>query len=87
MLQQFGMTYKEVLKNFKSRIIKFTNQKKNEKLEIILSKTINNFSAIVKKVKPDMIIIHGDRVEALSCALVGSLNHILTAHIMRRNFG
>ena len=81
MLQQFGMTYKEVIKNFKSRIIKFTNQKKNEKLEIILSKTINNFSAIVKKVKPDMIIIHGDRVEALSCALVGSLNHILTAHI------
>ena len=81
MLQQFGMTYKEVIKNFKSRIIKFTNQKKNEKLEIILSKTINNFSAIVKKVKPDMIVIHGDRVEALSCALVGSLNHILTAHI------
>ena len=30
---------------------------------------------------PDLIVIHGDRVEALSCALVGSLNHILTAHI------
>ena len=30
---------------------------------------------------PDLIIIHGDRVEALACAIVGSLNHILTAHI------
>ena len=26
-------------------------------------------------------MIHGDRVESLACALVGSLNHILTAHI------
>ena len=28
-----------------------------------------------------MIIIHGDRVEALSCSFSYSLNHILTAHI------
>ena len=28
-----------------------------------------------------MIVIHGDRVEALGCASVGALNHILTAHI------
>ena len=30
---------------------------------------------------PDLILIHGDRIESLGCALVGSLNHILTAHI------
>ena len=28
-----------------------------------------------------MIIIHGDRVETLACAIVGSLNNIRTAHI------
>ena len=28
-----------------------------------------------------LIVIHGDRIEALGCALVGSLNNILTAHI------
>ena len=46
-----------------------------------MSKTINKFSKIVKKIKPDLIIVHGDRVEALACSSVGSLNHILTAHI------
>ena len=53
----------------------------NDGLELILAKTTSKFSNIVKKIKPDLIVIHGDRVEALSCALVGSLNHILTAHI------
>ena len=50
-------------------------------LEMILTKTTSKFSKIIKKIKPDLIVIHGDRVEALSCALTGSLNHILTAHI------
>ena len=31
--------------------------------------------------KPDLIIIHGDRIEALAGAIVGSLNNILVAHI------
>ena len=67
-ISKFGNTYKEVQKTFKTKIIKFKNQSLNDRLEI-------------KKINPDLIIIHGDRVEALSAALVGSLNHILTAHI------
>ena len=66
---------------FKSNVIKFENQKSNDKLEIILYKTIKKFSEIVNLEKPDLIIIHGDRVEALGCATVGALNHILTGHI------
>ena len=30
---------------------------------------------------PDLIVVHGDRVEALGGAIVGSLNNILVAHI------
>ena len=78
---KFGNTYKEVLKFFRSKVIKFKNQTLGDGLEIISIKTSKKFSKIVKQIKPDLIIIHGDRVEALSCALVGSLNHILTAHI------
>ena len=81
MIGKFGNTYREAVKTFGKNIIKFKNQKFNDRLETILSKTTNKFSRIVKKVNPDLIIIHGDRVEALSCSLVGSLNHILTAHI------
>ncbi len=81
MLEIFGNTCHEVKKHFRSKIIKFKNQSFGDGLEIILSKTSEKFSKIVKKVKPDLIVVHGDRVEALASALVGSLNHILTAHI------
>ena len=50
-------------------------------METILKNTIDKFSKLVRKIKPDLIVLHGDRVESLACALVGSLNHILTAHI------
>jgi len=80
-ISKFGNTYKEVQKTFKTKIVKFKNQSPNDRLEIILTKTSEKFSRIVKKINPDLIIVHGDRVEALSAALVGSLNHILTAHI------
>jgi UDP-N-acetylglucosamine 2-epimerase (hydrolysing) len=80
-IPKFGNTFQEVQKIFKTKIIKFKNQSLNDRLEIILTKTSEKLSKIVKKINPDLIIIHGDRVEALSAALVGSLNHILTAHI------
>ncbi len=80
-ISKFGYTYREVTKNFRSKVIKFKNQSLGDRLEIILSKTTDQFSKITKNIDPDLILIHGDRVEALGCALVGSLNHILTAHI------
>jgi len=80
-ISKFGNTYQEVQKVFKTKIIKFKNQSSNDRLEIILTKTSEKLSKIVKRINPDLIVIHGDRVEALSAALVGSLNHILTAHI------
>ena len=80
-IPKFGNTYQEVLKFFRSKVIRFKNQSLNDRLEIILSKTSEKFSKIVKKINPDLIVIHGDRVEALAAAIVGSLNHILTAHI------
>ena len=46
-----------------------------------LAKTISGFSDFVTDLKPDLIIVHGDRVEALAGAVVGSLNNILVAHI------
>ncbi len=81
MLTEYGSTHTEIDKFFKSGVIKFRNQIVGDKLEKILTETIQKFSKVVKEIKPDLIIIHGDRVEPLACALVGSLNHILTAHI------
>ena len=49
-------------------------------MDEITSKTIHDFQ-ICQKFRPDLIVIHGDRIELLACAIVGSLNNILVAHI------
>jgi UDP-N-acetylglucosamine 2-epimerase (hydrolysing) len=80
-LSKYGSTYKEVEKENYNHIYKYINQANNSKMDIILSNTILGFSNYVTEINPDMIIVHGDRVEALAGAIVGSLNNILVSHI------
>ena len=81
MLESYGYTLNEVKKDFPNLIYTFVNQNNKNKLDEILSKTISGLADYVREINPDLIIIHGDRVEALAGAIVGSLNHILVAHI------
>ena len=46
-----------------------------------LGNVIQNLTAYVMHIKPDMIVVHGDRIDALAGAIVGALNNILVAHI------
>jgi UDP-N-acetylglucosamine 2-epimerase (hydrolysing) len=78
---RFGRTVDEIVKGGYKNIFKYYNHFDNDEMDIILSKTIEGFSHYVKDIMPDLIIIHGDRVEALAGAIVGSLNNFLTAHI------
>ncbi|CAO3439974.1 UDP-N-acetylglucosamine 2-epimerase (hydrolyzing) (EC 3.2.1.183) [Azospirillum doebereinerae] len=50
-------------------------------MDQILGNTIGGFSRFVRDVKPDLIVIHGDRLEALAGASVGALAGIPVAHI------
>jgi len=50
-------------------------------MDLTLAKTIEGLSAHCKNINPDLIVVHGDRVETLAGAIVGSLNNILVAHI------
>src|SRR5205085_11819583 len=59
----------------------FENHTHETTMDLTLAKTIEGLSFYVKDCNPDMIVIHGDRVEALAGAIVGSLNNILVAHI------
>ena len=80
--KKFGETFHEIKKNFNNNnIFKFKNFKENESLDIVLANTIYGFSKFLKKFKPHMVIVHGDRVEALACAISASSNKILVAHI------
>jgi UDP-N-acetylglucosamine 2-epimerase (hydrolysing) len=82
MLPKYGLTFREILKsNHNVKLHYFKNQTNETKMDIALSNTISGFSSFINEIKPDMIIIHGDRVEALAGAIVGSLNNILVSHI------
>ena len=81
MLSRYGSTYQEVEKDGFKRIYKYINQTVNQSMDITLSNTILGFSNYVMETKPDLIVVHGDRVEALAGAIVGGLNNIKVAHI------
>ena len=80
-LKKFGSTWEALVYDKIKNIIRFRNQKNNDSMDFVLAKTIVGFKRVVTKIKPDLIVIHGDRNETLACAIVGSLNNYRTAHI------
>ncbi len=79
--KEYGYTLLEVERCNFTNIHTFENHTHETTMDLTLAKTIEGLSAYVKECNPDMIVIHGDRVEALAGAIVGSLNNILVAHI------
>lgn len=79
-MKEYGNTY-ELIKADKIKNTKiYSNQKIGYDQDKILSKTIDGFSKFTKKIKPDLVIIHGDRIEPLACAIVCCLNNIKIVH-------
>lgn len=79
MRKQYGLTLYEITRDFPA--YPFINQDANDPLERILSNTVHGLSLYVHENPPDLLVVHGDRVEALAGAIVGNFNGILTAHI------
>ena len=79
--QEYGYTLIEIERcNFKN-VITFENHTHETTMDLTLAKTIEGLSLHCKNNNPDLIVVHGDRVETLAGAIVGSLNNILVAHI------
>ena len=81
MMEVYGYTLIEVQRTGYGQIHTFSNHTDEATMELTLAKTISGFSDFVRAYKPDLVVVHGDRVEALAGAIVGSLNNILVAHI------
>ncbi|WP_339754590.1 UDP-N-acetylglucosamine 2-epimerase [uncultured Winogradskyella sp.] len=81
LMQEYGYTLIEVERCGFNNIETFHNHTDEATMDLTLAKTINGFSKYIKTINPDLIVVHGDRVEALAGAIVGSLNNILVAHI------
>ncbi|KQH60715.1 UDP-N-acetylglucosamine 2-epimerase [Campylobacter coli] len=81
MSKKFGSTYIEIEKCGFKNIYKYINHDKYYQTDKALASTIDGFSKFIHEVEPDLIVVHGDRIEPLAAAVVGSLNNILVAHI------
>lgn len=79
--EEYGYTLIEIERcNFKN-VFTFENHTHETTMDLTLAKTIEGLSGYCKTVNPDMIVVHGDRVETLAGGIVGSLNNILVGHI------
>lgn len=81
LLKKFGSTYREVLNDEYHNVYIAKEIKMSQNQSENFGKTVICLSKYVKDIKPDMIIIHGDRMDALAGAVVGALNNVLVGHI------
>jgi UDP-N-acetylglucosamine 2-epimerase (hydrolysing) len=81
MISKYGKTIIEIEKSGFKNIYPFINHDDIIHMDRNLAKTIEGFSHYIGEIKPNLIIVHGDRIEAMAGAIVGSLNNVLVAHI------
>jgi UDP-N-acetylglucosamine 2-epimerase (hydrolysing) len=81
MMARYGLTKLEVQRMCGVAVHEFLNQRPGDPQDMVLAKTVMGFSDFVTETKPDLIITHGDRVEALACTLVAATNYIRSGHV------
>ena len=78
---RYGRTEGEIIKSGFTHLVSFPNQGSDYSMDVTLARTVTGLSPIVKSFRPDLLVVHGDRVEALAGAITGTLNNYLVAHI------
>jgi UDP-N-acetylglucosamine 2-epimerase (hydrolysing) len=87
LIERYGYTLNEIKKAGLKNIFPFDNINYNSvkecDVDVRLANTIVGLNEFItyKNQRPDLIVVHGDRAEALAGAIVGAFNNILTAHI------
>jgi len=81
LLYRYGMTVEEIHKAGFTNIFAYMNQIHGEPMEMVLANTITGLSRYLHEYKPDLLVVHGDRVEAMAGATVGALRNILVGHV------
>lgn len=81
MLAKYGETKHEVRRFPNADFFEYVNQRHGDPQHVVLAKTVTGFSDWLAEHKPDLVIIHGDRIEALAVALVCATTYVPCAHI------
>lgn len=77
----FGYTYREVMKDGYKNLHVAYGLKQTTDSSVNLGNTVSYMSGYVENIEPNMIIVHGDRLDALAGAIVGALHNIMVGHI------
>ena len=54
---------------------------KNQSLESLTSKILKRISDLIKRIKPDLVLVHGDTTSTLSSSLACYYNKTKVAHV------
>lgn len=81
LMARYGRTVHEIEREGFEDLHLFMNQIEGEPMDLVLSNTIAGLARFVHEDPPDLMVVHGDRIEALAGATVGALRGIRTAHI------
>ncbi|MDT8071171.1 MAG: UDP-N-acetylglucosamine 2-epimerase [Terriglobia bacterium] len=83
MLSRYGSTLGEIYKSGFKNVYPYTNQDGSvtSQMDLVLANTVHGLGLHIREQRPDLLVVHGDRVEALAGAIVGVLNNIHVAHI------
>lgn len=81
MSQQYGLTKEEVHEQVDGDVFEFINQRDGDPQDIVIAKTILGFSDFLQENNPHLVFVHGDRVEALACAVCCATNYVRCIHI------
>lgn len=81
LLEKYGSTYVEIEKDhYAHTFIDFSQTNKGD-MSYDLGDVICHLTSYVQRVLPDLVVVHGDRIDALAGAIVGAFHNIKVAHI------
>lgn len=81
MMSWYGNTHLEIERSGFKNIFLYMNQSHGDRMEKVMANTIIGLSRYLDENPVDLLVVHGDRVEALAGATVGALRNILVAHV------
>ena len=83
MLARYGSTMLEIQKSGFTNLFMFINYDAalSTGMDLALANTIQGLGHYIREFPADLIVVHGDRTEALAGAVVGALHGILVAHV------
>lgn len=82
LLDLYGHTVNEVRAlDSRIEIVEFSNQFGGERMDEVFASTASGLVQKLDVLKPDLLVVHGDRLEALAGAAIGALRGIVVAHI------